>query len=298
MSAYHKPVLLNEAIEALDIKPDGIYVDVTFGGGGHSRAIIQKLKTGRLIAFDQDSDSKSNAIIDDKFTLIPQNFRHLKRFLKLHKATQVDGILADLGVSSHQIDTASRGFSTRFDALLDMRMDSTTGLSADHIINTYSADRLQNIFSQYGEISNSKTLAQAIVEARMSNPIRTTSQLIDLASPFVRGLRHKYLAKLFQAIRIEVNQEVESLKEMLEQSVEMLKCGGHLVVIAYHSLEDRLVKNFIKRGSFSGEIVKDFYGNQMQPLRSLSSKPVIPSGDEIKDNPRARSAKMRIGIKT
>lgn len=298
MSSYHEPVMLNEALSALDVKPGGTYVDATFGGGGHAGAILNKLENGRLIAFDQDKDAMANAINDKRFLLISQNFRHLKRFLQFHKAIPVDGILADLGVSSHQIDTPNRGFSTRYDAPLDMRMHAENPLSAADIVNEYDAGRLQQIFSMYGNITNSKTLANTIVSARNSKPILTTGQLVALISSCIRGQRSKYLAKVFQAIRIEVNKEVEALKDFLTQSAQVIRQGGVLVVIAYHSLEDRLVKNFMKRGNFSGELAKDFYGNQLLPFRSKFSKPLLASEEEVKTNPRARSAKMRIGIKT
>ena len=294
---YHHPVLLKEAVAGLNIKPSGIYVDVTFGGGGHSRDILDLLEDGRLIAFDQDPDAAANVINDARFTLVPHNFRYLRKFLKLHKALPVDGILADLGVSSHQFDVAERGFSTRFEGELDMRMSQSGELSAWKVINEYNQNELQNIFSLYGEIINSKTLAQAIVAARKSATIKTTSDLKRVIASLVRGKEYQYQAQVFQAIRIEVNKEMESLKEMLEQSAEVLKTGGRLVVISYHSLEDRLVKNYMKRGSFEGELVKDFYGKQLKPFKTINSKPITPGEKEIKRNPRSRSAKMRIAEK-
>ena len=295
---YHNPVLLHRSIELLNIDPDGVYVDVTFGGGGHSRAILEKLRNGRLIAFDQDPDALNNVPEDEKFTLVPHNFRYLKNFLRLYNAVPVDGILADLGVSSHQFDVPDRGFSTRFDAQLDMRMNPSVGNSAEDVLNTYSAEELQNIFTLYGELRSSYSISQAIVEARAKKPIRTTGELIDIIKPILPERKiNKLSAMVFQALRIEVNEELEVLKEMLQQAAEVLKPGGRLVVISYHSLEDRLVKNFFRAGNFEGKIEKDFYGNVLSPLKPLSGKAIVPDQDEISKNSRARSAKMRTAEK-
>ena len=295
--AYHHPVLLEESIEGLNIRPDGVYVDVTFGGGGHSKEILKYLTSGRLVAFDQDPDAAQNVIDDARFTFVPQNFENLKRFLKLHKAVPVDGILADLGVSSHQFDVAERGFSTRFEGDLDMRMGKAGDLTAATVVNEYDQEALQRVLSLYGEVKNARTAANAIVAARKNKPVTTTSELKEILKPLARGLEHKYLAQVYQAIRIEVNREMEALKALLEQSAEVLKEGGRLVVISYHSLEDRLVKNYMKRGSFEGELVKDFYGKQLKPFKTINSKPIVAGGAEVKRNKRARSAKMRIAEK-
>lgn len=298
MSGYHRPVMLTEALEGLAIRPDGVYVDVTFGGGGHSRAILEQLGAeGRLLAFDQDQDALQNTIKDDRFMLIPHNFRHLQRFLRLHKALPVDGVLADLGISSHQIDTPERGFSTRYDARLDMRMQQEGALDAYTVINTYSEQELQQVFGQYGELPATNRLAKAIVQQRALSPIETTEQLKAVAAPFAKGKPAQYFAQLFQAIRIEVNQELEALKDFLQQSAEVLKQGGRLVVIAYHSLEDRLVKNYMKKGAFEGEALKDFYGQQLMPFKTVVGKALQPSDQEIQENPRARSARLRIAEK-
>lgn len=298
MSTYHQPVMLQEALDGLAIQPTGTYVDVTFGGGGHSKAILAKLgPTGRLLAFDQDEDAAQNSIADDRFTLIPQNFRHLKRFLRLHKALPVDGILADLGISSHQIDTPERGFSTRFSARLDMRMRQDSGLDAYTVVNTYSAQQLQQVFKAYGELPGAHRLAAAIVQQRDKQPIETTEALKAVATPFVKGKASQYFAQLFQAIRIEVNQELEALKELLVQSGEVLKEGGRLVVIAYHSLEDRLVKRYMKKGTFEGDALKDFYGQPLMPFSTVIGRALQASAEEIAINPRARSARLRIAQK-
>lgn len=298
MSGYHRPVMLTEALEGLAIRPDGVYVDVTFGGGGHSRAILEQLGAeGRLLAFDQDQDALQNTIKDDRFMLIPHNFRHLQRFLRLHKALPVDGVLADLGISSHQIDTPERGFSTRYDARLDMRMQQEGALDAYTVINTYSEQELQQVFGQYGELPATNRLAKAIVQQRALSPIETTEQLKAVAAPFAKGKPAQYFAQLFQAIRIEVNQELEALKDFLQQSAEVLKQGGRLVVIAYHSLEDRLVKNYMKKGAFEGEALKDFYGQPLMPFKTVVGKALQPSDQEIQENPRARSARLRIAEK-
>jgi 16S rRNA (cytosine1402-N4)-methyltransferase len=299
MSNYHNPVMLQECIEALDIKPNGTYVDVTFGGGGHSREIMKHLgKGGRLIAFDQDADAQRNAIEDDRFVFVDQNFRYLKNFCRLHGAIPVDGILADLGVSSHQFDEADRGFSIRFDAELDMRMNQASDLTAKQVVNTYAEADLHRIFGIYGEIQNAKSLARTIATARLNGPLNTIADLKNAVAGLIpRGKENKYLAQVFQALRIEVNQELEALKEFLHQSAEVLGTGGKLVVMSYHSLEDRLVKNFIAKGKFSGEVEKDFYGNDQKPLEAVSRGAITATEDEIKENNRARSAKLRIAVK-
>jgi 16S rRNA (cytosine1402-N4)-methyltransferase len=299
MSSYHTPVMLKECLEGLNIRPDGTYVDVTFGGGGHSRAILGKLgKNGRLLAFDQDADSQQNIIDDDRFEFIEQNFRYLKNFCRLHNAIPVNGILADLGVSSYQFDQAERGFSIRFDAELDMRMNQSGSLTAKEVINTYSEAGLHRIFGIYGEIQNAKSLAKTIVTARLNTKINTVADLKNVIVGLIpRGKENKYLAQVFQALRIEVNQELEALKDFLIQSAEVLVAGGRLVVMSYHSLEDRLVKNFIAKGKFSGEVEKDFYGNDQKPFDAVSRGAITASEDEIKQNNRARSAKLRIAVK-
>jgi 16S rRNA (cytosine1402-N4)-methyltransferase len=294
---YHRPVLLTQSIEALQIKPDGTYVDLTFGGGGHSMAILENLKEGKLFAFDQDADAEENArrITSHAFRFIRSNFRFIDKFLKLHGVRQVDGILADLGVSSHQIDTPERGFSTRFDGKLDMRMDKAAGKSAYQMINKYAEEDLHKIFGMYGEIRNAKTLAAAIVKARSEKTIKTNDDLKAILYKLApRNREFKYFAQAFQALRIEVNEELEALKEMLVRCVNVLKPGGRLVVLSYHSLEDRLVKNFINKGKFSGEVEKDLYGNEIKPLKSITRKPVLADAREIAANTRARSAKMRV----
>ena len=296
--SYHNPVLLFESVDGLAIEPNGVYVDVTFGGGGHSKEILQRLGAeGKLFAFDQDEDALQNTIKDDRFVLIPENFRHLKRFLRLYGVKKVDGILADLGVSSHQFDEASRGFSTRFDADLDMRMSKKEGLSAYEVINSYSEEDLSSMFFQYGELRNSRALAKEIVIARSEKEIKTSFDLKEVLRKFLpKPKEHKILAQIFQAIRIEVNQEMEVLKEFLLQTPDLLNEGGRLSIISYHSLEDRLVKRFLQNGLFEGEPEKDFYGNINVPFKK-AGKLIIPSAQEIKQNNRARSAKLRIGIK-
>lgn len=293
---YHIPVMLSECMEALAIQPGGTYIDVTYGGGGHSKAILEQLgPEGRLFAFDQDPDALANRHDDARFTLIHQNFRFLKNNLRLHGVRQVDGILADLGISSHQIDAAERGFSIRFDADLDMRMDQSRALTAASILNTYSEEELHRLFGIYGELKNARTLAKTIVAARSQNPIVTVGQLKEVTSALVPRLKsNKYYAQLFQALRIEVNQEMEALTEMLEQTVDVLKPGGRLVVMSYHSLEDRLVKNFLAKGKFSGEVEKDFYGNEIKPFNLVVRKPIEAGAAEVELNNRARSAKLRI----
>ncbi len=301
--SYHTPVLLNESVEGLNIRTGGIYVDVTFGGGGHSREIFKKLSSGKLIVFDQDPDAEVNAAdfqTDTKrsFIFVPSNFKDLKRFLKFHGSEFVDGILADLGVSSHQFDVGERGFSTRFDGELDMRMDQSGTLDAKTVLNTYSEKDLIHLLSYYGDIRNARTLASKIIEARKQAAFSTTGELREVAEQVApKGKREKYLAQLFQAIRIEVNQEMEALKNLLTQSAECLKKDGRLVVISYHSMEDRLVKNFMNTGNFQGKPEKDFYGNLIRPLDPLTRKPIMPDEEEIKSNSRARSARLRIGIK-
>jgi len=293
--SYHNPVLLEETVEGLNIQPNGVYVDVTFGGGGHSRAIMEKLgPQGRLYAFDQDADAQANAIDDARFVLIPENFRYIKQFLRFHGIKKVDGILADFGVSSHQFDVAERGFSTRFDADLDMRMDQSSGVSAFHIINEYSEGAIRAVLSQYGELRQAPAMARLIVAERENNPIRTTLELKAVLKRFLSPKReHKILAQIYQAIRIEVNQEIEALKELLEQSVQLLDAGGRLSVISYHSLEDRLVKRFIRNGLFEGEPERDIYGHYEVPFKKVG-KLIVPAAEEIKVNNRARSAKLRI----
>lgn len=295
---YHVPVLLKESVGGLEIKPNGDYVDVTFGGGGHSREIFSQLTTGRLFAFDQDEDAAANIIHDDRFFFIRHNFKYIRNFLRYYNVEQVDGILADLGVSSHDFDVAERGFSFRFDGDLDMRMNRNADQTAADIVNSYSEDQLRSVFREYGEIDNAGRLARQLVAARLSQPIKTIEQFKNAIAPCVPKLQEsKYLAKVFQALRIETNQEMDVLHEFLEQSIELLKPGGRLVVITYHSLEDRMVKNFIKSGDFSGKQEKDFFGNVESPLMAVNRKVIVPSDDEIERNPRARSAKLRIAEK-
>jgi len=291
--------MLQECIEALNIKPGGTYVDVTFGGGGHSREIMKHLgKDGRLIAFDQDADAQQNIIADNRFEFVDQNFRYLKNFCRLHGAMSVDGILADLGVSSYQFDQADRGFSIRFDAELDMRMNQSSELTAKQVVNTYTEAELHRIFGIYGEIQNAKSLARTVATARLNGPLNTIADLKNaIAGLIPRGKENKYLAQVFQALRIEVNQELEALKDFLTQTAEVLGTGGRLVVMSYHSLEDRLVKNFIVKGKFSGEVEKDFYGNDQKPLEAVSRGAITATEEEIQENNRARSAKLRIAVK-
>ena len=296
---YHLPVMLNECIEGLNIRPDGTYVDATFGGGGHSRAILSHLgEGGRLIAFDQDADALENALDDSRFTLLNENFRHMKSFLRLHGVRSVDGVLADLGVSSHQFDVAERGFSTRLNGELDLRMDRRQEMTARDLVNSTSEEELTRILRLYGELPNAYQMAKAICRARMEKEIVTTFDLRDAVSRHLpRGMENKYLAMLFQALRIEVNGELEALKEMLQQSVDVLVPGGRLVVMSYHSLEDRLVKNFFKAGNFEGEVNKDFYGNPIVPLKPVVRKAITASEEELQINNRARSAKLRVAEK-
>ncbi|UYQ93479.1 16S rRNA (cytosine(1402)-N(4))-methyltransferase RsmH [Chitinophaga horti] len=297
-SGYHLPVLLHEVIDLLNIRPDGTYVDATFGGGGHSRAILEKLgPDGRLIVFDQDEDAYANRIEDDRVTFVQQNFRHLQRFLRLHKA-EPDGILADLGVSSHQFDTGARGFSTRFDGPLDMRMDNRTEKTAAAILKTYPEKQLQLIFQEYGEVTNARTLAQTIVSLRKSNPMRTINEFKSMIQPIVKGNPAKYLAQVFQALRIEVNDEMGALKDLLEQSAAVLKPGALLSIITFHSLEDRLVKNFMKNGSFEVQDDQNFLAETPPKVfKMVTKKPVTATDAELKNNTRSRSAKLRVAQK-
>jgi 16S rRNA (cytosine1402-N4)-methyltransferase len=295
---YHNPVLLAATVDGLNIKPDGVYVDVTFGGGGHSKEILKRLgENGKLFAFDQDEDALENTIDDERFVLINENFRFIKRFLRFYNIKSVDGILADLGVSSHQFDVAERGFSTRFDAELDMRMSKKTDLSAYKVVNEYDENNLRRVFLDYGELKNAPAIARVIIEAREKETIKNTEQLKLVLDRFLPAHKsHKILAQMYQAIRIEVNQEMDVLKEFLEQSLEILKPEGRLSVLSYHSLEDRLVKRFVKNGLFEGEPEKDFFGNFSVPFKTIG-KLIIPTNEEIKINNRARSAKLRIAEK-
>lgn len=297
--SYHNPVLLNNSIEGLAIKKAGIYVDVTYGGGGHAKEILKNLgETGVLFGFDQDMDAKQNIIADKRLVFLPHNFEYISNFLKLHKVTQVDGILADLGVSSYQFDKAERGFSTRFDADLDMRMNQFIKKSAKNIVNEYEENDLRDVFFKYGEIKNSTRVARDIVIARADGKIETIERLKKItlaASP--RGKENKFFAQLFQALRIEVNREMEVLEKFLLQTTDLLKPGGRLVVISYHSLEDRLVKNFMRSGKFKGVVEKDFYGNPITPFKQITRKPIVPASEELEQNSRARSAKLRIAEK-
>lgn len=295
---YHNPVLLKESVDGLDIKPGGTYVDVTFGGGGHSREILKRLgDNGKLFAFDQDKDALKNTIKDNRFTLINENFRFLKRFLRFYGARQVDGILGDFGVSSHQFNEAERGFSTRFDAKLDMRMDQTSKLSAYEVINEYDEAQLRDLFYEYGELKNAPKLARTIVHERKDSPIENSEKLNEILKPLLfKGRENKILAQIYQAIRIEVNQEIEVLKEFLLQTQEVLTEGGRLSLISYHSLEDRLVKRYMRSGLFKGEPEKDMFGNVSVPFKKVG-KLIVPSKEEIKENNRARSAKLRIAEK-
>ncbi|MBK5280043.1 MAG: 16S rRNA (cytosine(1402)-N(4))-methyltransferase RsmH [Bacteroidia bacterium] len=299
-STYHRPVMLIECIDALSIKPEGIYVDVTFGGGGHSLKILEQLKGGRLIAFDQDEDAKNQAdnIQSRSFTFCQENFKYMKQYLKLNGVTKVDGVLADLGISSHQIDSPERGFSTRFDGPLDMRMDKKSGVTAAKVLNEYSEGSLHKILGMYGEVKNAKTLAKAIDQQRVMKKFENNKDLIEvLKSLAPRGKEYKYYAQVFQALRIEVNKELEALESFLLQCGEVIQPGGRLVVMSYHSLEDRMVKNYVNTGKVYGELEKDFYGNPIKPFKALNRKPVEASEEEVKENNRARSAKLRIAEK-
>lgn len=296
---YHVPVLLNESIDGMNLKPGGIYVDVTFGGGGHSKEILRRSDNSiRLFSFDQDEDAEKNIVYDKRFTFIRSNFRYLYNFLRYHNIDRVDAVLADLGVSSHHFDDSERGFSFRFDGKLDMRMNKRAGTTATDVVNTYDEERLANIFYLYGELKNSRKLASAIVKTRSSKPITTIGDFLDIVKPmFGREREKKELAKVFQALRIEVNQEMEALKEMLYAATEVLKPGGRLVVITYHSLEDRLVKNMMKTGNLEGKAEQDFFGNVQTPFRLVNNKVIVASEEEVSRNPRSRSAKLRIAEK-
>ena len=295
---YHIPVLLNEVVDALNINPNGIYVDATFGGGGHSQAILNKLKNGKLIGFDHDEAALVNAFDDERFVFVNQNFRYIRNFLRYHKAIPVDGILADLGVSSHQFDTAERGFSTRLDGPLDLRMDNTIEKDAKYILNNYKEEPLIQIFQNFGEIHNTKTLVKAILEERKTKKINSTKEFIEILQKVApRGKEYSYYAQAFQALRIEVNGELEALKTFLKQLPDLLNQGGRVAILSYHSLEDRLVKNYFKTGNFEGIVNKDFYGNVEVPFVLINRKPITPSDKEIIENSRARSAKLRVAEK-
>lgn len=292
---YHNPVLLKESVEGLNINPEGLYVDVTFGGGGHSRAILDKLQGGHLYSFDQDADAAKNAFEDDRFTFIPQNFRYMKNFIQLYAGNKVDGIIADLGVSSYQFDTPEKGFSTRFEGRLDMRMNQNAPVDAAGVVNTYEPEQLASVMSRYGELKNAMAIARDIEMARSAKPLETTTDLKEAVAPHLpKGSENKTLAQIFQALRIEVNKEMEVLEAFLSQCPDVLKPGGRLVVLSYHSLEDRLVKNFMRSGNADGVIEKDFFGNQLTPYKLITHKPIVPSDEEIAVNSRARSAKLRI----
>lgn len=298
MTEYHNPVLLKETVDGLNIKPDGVYVDVTFGGGGHSREIMRRLgPNGKLFAFDQDEDAQANVIDDERFKLIPENFRFIKRYLRFYGIKEVDGILADLGVSSHQFDVAERGFSTRFEAELDMRMSKKNELNAFVVVNDYEEAALAKVFFEYGELKNGRAMAYHIVEARKAGPIKNSEQLKKVLAKFLPAHKsNKILAQIYQAIRIEVNREIDALRDFLEQSLEILKPGGRLSVISYHSLEDRLVKRYMRNGMFEGEPERDMFGNFSVPFKSIE-KLIVPTEEEIAINNRARSAKLRVAEK-
>lgn len=296
---YHIPVMLKECMEGLAIKPDGVYVDVTFGGGGHSREILSRLgKKGTLYGFDQDADAENNIPEDDRFVFVRSNFRYLSNFMRFHGETEIDGLLADLGVSSHHFDDKDRGFSFRFQGMLDMRMNTRAGKTAADILNTYTEEALSTLFYLYGELKNSRKLASVIVKARETKPLETTDEFLALITPYIgKDKEKKMLAQVFQALRIEVNDEMRALREMLQQAMRLLKPGGRLVVMTYHSLEDRLVKNFFKSGNFEGTISQDFFGNIQSPFRLINNKVITPSSEEVEVNPRSRSAKLRIAEK-
>ncbi len=296
---YHIPVMLNECMEGLAIKPDGVYVDVTFGGGGHSKEILSRLgKKGTLYGFDQDADAENNIPEDDRFVFVRSNFRYLSNFMRFHGETEIDGLLADLGVSSHHFDDKDRGFSFRFQGMLDMRMNTRAGKTAADILNTYPEEALSTLFYLYGELKNSRKLASVIVKARETKPLETTDEFLALITPYIgKDKEKKMLAQVFQALRIEVNDEMRALREMLQQAMRLLKPGGRLVVMTYHSLEDRLVKNFFKSGNFEGTISQDFFGNIQSPFRLINNKVITPSSEEVEVNPRSRSAKLRIAEK-
>lgn len=296
---YHVPVLLNESVEGMNLQPGGIYVDVTFGGGGHSKEILRRMDyDSHLYSFDQDEDAEKNIVNDTRLTFVRSNFRYLYNFLRYYEVEQVDAVLADLGVSSHHFDDSERGFSFRFDGKLDMRMNKRSGITAADVVNTYDEERLANIFYLYGELKNSRKLASVIVKARSNQPIVTIGDFLEIVKPlFGREREKKELAKVFQALRIEVNQEMEALKEMLQSATEMLKPGGRLVVITYHSLEDRMVKNMMKTGNIEGKSTQDFFGNVQTPFKLINNKVIVASDDEVTRNPRSRSAKLRIAEK-
>lgn len=296
---YHKPVLLEESVDALDIMPGGVYVDATFGGGGHSREILSRMdSTARLYSFDQDADAERNIVDDDRFTFVRSNFRYLENWMRYYGIEHIDGILADLGVSSHHFDDETRGFSFRFDAPIDMRMNKRAGKTAADILNDYTEEQLADIFYIYGELKTSRRIAAAIAKARAAKPIKTTTDLLTIVDPLMPKERQKKdLAKVFQALRIEVNREMEALKEMLAAAVRLLRPGGRLSVITYHSLEDRMVKNVMKTGNVEGKVEKDFFGRTSATMRPLQGKPITPSAEEQTDNPRSRSAKLRVGVK-
>ena len=297
---YHKPVLLEESVDALDIMPGGVYVDATFGGGGHSREILGRMdSTARLYSFDQDADAERNIVDDDRFTFVRSNFRYLENWMRYYGIEHIDGILADLGVSSHHFDDETRGFSFRFDAPIDMRMNKRAGKTAADILNDYTEEQLADIFYIYGELKTSRRIAAAIAKARAAKPIKTTTDLLTIVDPLMPKERQKKdLAKVFQALRIEVNREMEALKEMLTAAVRLLRPGGRLSVITYHSLEDRMVKNVMKTGNGEGKVEKDFFGRTSATMRPLQGKPITPSAEEQTDNPRSRSAKLRVGVKS
>lgn len=296
---YHIPVLLNESVEGMNLRPQGVYADMTFGGGGHSKEILRRGDSSiRLFGFDQDADAERNIVQDDRFTFVRSNFRYLYNFLRYHQVESLDGIIADLGVSSHHFDDSERGFSFRFEGNLDMRMNKRAGATAADIVNTYSEERLADIFYLYGELKNSRKLASTIVKVRDERPIKTIGDFLEIVKPlFGRDREKKELAKVFQALRIEVNQEMEALKEMLYTAIEVLKPGGRLVVITYHSLEDRMVKNIMKTGNVEGKSEQDFYGNIQTPFRLINNKVIVASREEVERNPRSRSAKLRIAEK-
>jgi len=296
---YHNPVLLHECIKGLNIKPTGIYVDVTFGGGGHSKLILKNLNGGTLYAFDQDKNAHKNALPEDAFKLINANFRHLKNFLRMEGVRKIDGLLADLGVSSHQFDVAERGFSIRFDGELDMRMNTNSSLSAKQVVNEYGQEELANVLFKYGELRNSRAIAREIINARDIEIILTTNQLIEVVEKMVpEKKRNQFLARIFQAIRIEVNDEIKALEEMLLDAVDMLNEGGRLVVLSYHSLEDRMVKNLMKKGNIEGDLKKDFFGNPVKDLKEVNRKVIVATEEQIVENTRARSARLRIAEKS
>ena len=296
---YHVSVLLKESVDGLDIQPDGIYVDVTFGGGGHSREILSRLgKNGHLFGFDQDADAESNIMNDNRFTFVRSNFRYLKNWMRFHEVEKIDGLLADLGVSSHHFDDETRGFSFRFDAPLDMRMNKRAGMTAADVLNNYTEEQLADIFYLYGELKNARKIASVVVKARQDSPIETTGQLLQLTEKiFAREREKKEVTKLFQALRIEVNHEMDALREMLNSACQLLRPGGRMSVITYHSLEDRIVKNVMRAGNAEGKVEQDFFGRAKSPLHLINNRVIVPTDDELQRNPRSRSAKLRIAEK-